>query len=340
LDAIASKWVETVLGPVPASELGRTSMHEHVLFDASALRPDGPRGPAVSHATADALRADVMASADNLRVDDAELAAAELGSSGLGTVVDLTVWGFGGPAPNLPVVSRAAGVHIVAGVGAYLARTHPAWLARLDVDELTATFVAALTDRLPGCSHRAGIVGVVAAGEPAAPSEDRALRAAGAAAAATGAAVVVRVDPRVRHGVALLEALAAEGASPDRVVLSNVDGLVGDMAHLQELSSTGATLKWCFGYEAPPRAGMAAATDAARADAIAALLAAGVDRQVLACGIWTKTALRAFGGHGYGHLLARAVPLLRERGLGDEQIDRLLVDEPRRLLGRAGTRPA
>jgi phosphotriesterase-related protein len=137
----------------------------------------------------------------------------------------------------------------------------------------------------------------------------------------------------------LLETLAAEGVAADRVVLSNVDGLVGDPAHLRELAATGATLKWCFGYESPPRAGMVTATDAARADAIAALLADGADRQVLACGIWTKTALTAFGGHGFGHLLGHAVPLLRERGLTDGQIDRLLVAEPRRLLGRSGTRP-
>jgi phosphotriesterase-related protein len=328
-----------VLGPVPAGDLGATSMHEHLLFDAGALRAQQDPGPPVTAATAAALREDIMSSADNLRLREPALAAEELGASGLGTVVDLTVWGFGGPAPELPAVSRAAGVHVVAGVGAYLGRTHPDWLAALDADALAATFVRALTDRLPGCSHRAGIVGVVAASDPASPSEQRALRAAGAAAAATGAAVVVRVDPRVRHGLALLDALAAEGVAPDRVVLSNVDGLVGDPAHLRELAGTGATLKWCFGYESPPRAGMVTATDAARADAIAALLADGA-RQVLACGIWTKTALAAFGGHGLGHLLGHAVPLLRERGLTAEQIDRLLAGEPRRLLSRTGARPA
>jgi phosphotriesterase-related protein len=315
-------------------------MHEHLLFDASALRPGPDPGPDVTPESAPALREDVMASADNLRVRDAALAGAELRASGLRAVVDLTVWGFGGPAAELPEVSRAAGVHVVAGVGAYLGRTHPDWLQQLDVDALAATFVGALNDRLPGCDHRAGVVGVVAASEPAAPAEQRALRAAGAAAAATGAAVVVRVDPRARHGLALIDALAAEGVAADRVVLSNVDGLVADPAHLRELAATGAALKWCFGYETPPRAGMVGATDAARADAIAALLADGVDRQVLACGIWTKTALAAFGGHGYGHLLARAVPLLRERGLEQAQIDRLLVDEPRRLLARDGARPA
>ncbi|MGE4428223.1 MAG: phosphotriesterase [Solirubrobacteraceae bacterium] len=333
--------IETVLGPIPAEELGRTSMHEHLICDVRALRspateptPDDPR---VTLENLGFLRYNALALADNLVLGDPDLAVRELArvvTPGQRTVVDPTVWGFGGPSPDLPAISRASGVQVVAGVGAYLGVTRPDWLEALDVDALTERFLAALTDRLPGCEHRAGIVGMVGTSHPRTPADERILRAAAAAAAVTGSALIARVDPRFTAGPDLLDAIGREELPAERVVLSNVDGYAPDLGPLRELAATGATLKWCFGYESPPRVGLTSATDAQRIDAVIALLAEGVDRQVLACGVWTKTALRAFGGPGYDHLALRIVPALRERGLDDTQIDGMLVDQPRRLLDR------
>ena len=99
-DAPLGVVVETVLGPVDPAALGAVSMHEHLVSDASALVPGAT-------------------------LDDPDLAARELAlaaAAGLGTVVDPTVWGFGGPSPALPEIARAAGVHVIAGAGAYLGR--------------------------------------------------------------------------------------------------------------------------------------------------------------------------------------------------------------------------
>jgi phosphotriesterase-related protein len=371
--------IETVLGPIEAHRLGPTSMHEHLLSDASALGiPDSPDGPA-----------------GDTVLDDAELAASELrlaagawrasspdsiaGMSGnearLPVVVDPTVWGFGGPDPRLAEVSRASGVAMVAGVGAYVPRTRPEWLKEMDEDALADLFRTALTDRLPGCDFRAGIVGMLSPGLPlprrSTPSErqpsgasglastdggtragddgdrrllrvgarseagDRRLLRAGARAAAeTGSAAIVRLDPRRRDGLEVLEEMTAAGLAPERVVFSNIDGYARDLDALRELAAAGTTLKWCFGYEAPPRPGLVTATDVERADALISLLAEGHDRQVLACGVWTKAALHKYGGWGYDHLPNTVLPMLRDRGLTDAELEHLLIAEPRRLLDR------
>jgi len=313
--------IETVLGPIEAGRLGPTSMHEHLLSDASGLGvPDAAGGP----------ERDVV-------LDDAELAAAELrraADAGIAAVVDPTAWGFGGPAPGLAEVSRRSGVAIVAGVGAYLPKTRPDWLTALDEDALAEKLRGALLDHLPGCDFRAGIVGMLAPGLPLDEAERGLLRAGARAAAETGSAAIVRLDPRRRDGLEVLEAMSEAGLAPERVVLSNVDGYARDLAPLRELAATGATLKWCFGYEVPPRPGLATATDAERADALVALLTEGHRRQVLACGIWTKAALHVHGGWGYDHLPVDVPPLLRERGLDEATLAGLLVDEPRRLLDR------
>jgi phosphotriesterase-related protein len=249
----------------------------------------------------------------------------------------------------LAEVSRASGVGIVAGVGAYIPRTRPEWLMELDEDALVDLFREALVDHLSGCDFRAGIVGMLAPGlpleggrRPWSPTgllrstgwERGLLRAGARAAAETGSAAIVRLDPRRRDGLEVLEVMTGAGLAPERVVFSNVDGYARDLDALRELAEAGATLKWCFGYEAPPRPGLATATDAERADAVAALLAAGHRRQVLACGVWTKAALHEYGGWGYDHLPTTVVPMLRDRGLSNADLTELLVTEPLRLLNR------
>jgi phosphotriesterase-related protein len=307
--------IHTVLGPIEPDQLGVTSMHEHVLSDARGLADD-----------------------PDYRLDDPGLAVAELAlaaGSGLRSVVDLTGWGFGGPAPALAEISRASGIQIVAGVGIYLGRTRPAWLSDLGPDELAELFHSALTDTLPGCGFSAGIIGVIAPDHPISGADRDILRAAACAARMTHSAVVLRLDPRYDDGPELIEFITGTGLEPSEVVLSNIDGYVAAADEvLDRLADSGATLKWCFGYEAPPRAGLRSATDAARANAIVRLLARGCERQVLACGVWTRAALLAHGGFGYRHLMTTAVPLLHARGLSAQQLHGLLVEQPRRLLDR------
>ena len=53
---------------------------------------------------------------------------------------------------------------------------------------------------------------------------------------------------------------------------------------------------------------------------------------MLGCSVWTKSQLGAFGGMGYGHLLRRIVPELARRGVGEDELTRMLVANPARLL--------
>jgi phosphotriesterase-related protein len=318
--------IETVLGPIEAGRVGPTSMHEHLFSDASALGiPADPDGP----------ERDVVLDDPGLAVEELGLAAGAWRSDkSAPLVVDPTVWGFGGPDPRLADVSRESGVAVVAGVGAYVPRTRPEWINQMDEDELHSLFLTALTQGLPECDFKAGIVGMLSPGFPLDEADRHLLRAGARAAAETGSAAIIRLDPRRHDGLDVLEVTTAAGLAPERVVFSNVDGYARDLDALRELAAAGATLKWCFGYEAPPRPGLATATDAERADSVASLLGEGYQRQVLACGVWTKAALHKYGGWGYDHLPTTVVPMLRDRGLTSVELHDLLVTEPRRLLDR------
>jgi phosphotriesterase-related protein len=49
--------------------------------------------------------------------------------------------------------------------------------------------------------------------------------------------------------------------------------------------------------------------------------------------LW-KLSYHAYGGHGYTRLLQFVLPRLREAGYPDADIDKLMIDNPARLLAR------
>ena len=63
------------------------------------------------------------------------------------------------------------------------------------------------------------------------------------------------------------------------------------------------------------------------------LIARGhLDRILLSSDVCKRPALARNGGGGYAHVLVDFVPRLRERGLPESGIQRLLVDNPRDFL--------
>ncbi len=335
--------IETVLGPISAEELGRTSMHDHLLADATLLhRPVSERPPAGERVTMENLgfiRRNLLALADNLILADAELAAVELSHArahGQRAVVELTSHGLGPQPRGLAEIARASGMHVVAGCGVYLDRPHPAWVGALSDQALGDYFIAALTVELEDAGCRAGILGVIGTGEPITRSERRVLAACAGAAGVTGAPVAIRLDWSGRRGLEVLELMRAGGCPPSQVIFSNVDEFI-DLPYLGELAAAGATLEWCFGSEAYLRDGIREPTDAERLGALIDLLAGDGElagRCVLGGSVWTKSQLRAYGGWGYEHLFAHIVPELERRGVGPEAITTMCVDNPAQLLDR------
>jgi phosphotriesterase-related protein len=154
----------------------------------------------------------------------------------------------------------------------------------------------------------------------------------------TGAALMVHPGRDARAPGEIGRILEQVKADPGRVAIAHLDRTVTDVPGLLELAATGVYLEFdCFGLESSfypfdPR--MATLSDAQRLDLVRGVLDAGLgDRVVLAHDICTKHRLSAYGGHGYGHLLAEVVPWMHERGFTGAETTSMLVDNPARLLG-------
>jgi phosphotriesterase-related protein len=333
--------IETVLGPITVDELGIVSTNEHVLTDSRSLRRptreggvlDGPMRPEILGD----LRWSWMSLADNLALDDIPLATSELRSAataGVGTIVEATSWGMGPRHADLPAISRASGVHIVAAYGSYIDKMlPPTWSSRSE-SELESEFLTALQHAVPGTGYRAGLLGLMGTSAQITATELRALRAAGRAATAAGAAVSVRLDAAARRGPEVARILMDAGMPASRILFCNIDKVL-DPAYIREISDCGAVVEFAFGSEHHFGDRARDANDDDRMDALTALLADRPEAAVtLSCSVWTKGQLTRWGGMGYGHVVRRIVPALRRAGVSPERIEDMLITRPAALLDR------
>lgn len=333
--------IETVLGPIPVDALGPASFHDHVLSDASSLQRSGaqpaPDDDRVGPASREYLRTNMLALADNLRLDDPDLSVRELQpalAAGQQALVEATSWGLGPDHAGLPDLSRRSGMTIVCSYGAYIPRTLPPARSALSEAEWERDFFAALVEGVPGTDFRAGILGIMGTTGDLPPIERAILRAAARAAVRAGASVSIRLDPDRLRGIEVLAVCAAEGLPADRVVFTNADEYPDAFAW-EEYAGAGAVLEMCFGTEDSHGGRVANVTDAERLEFFLTFCAAHpASRHVLGQSVWTKRQLRAHGGNGYAHLFSSIVPALRAGGVGAERVDEMLIGEPRRLLDR------
>jgi phosphotriesterase-related protein len=339
--------VQTVLGPVAVEDLGPTLIHEHLLIrNPSFAEPSAAADRVRAHQPVGLdnlgwVRRHWTSNADNLVLDDVDLAVRELAAfvaAGGRTIVDATVPGIGRDPAALAGIARAAGVNVVMGSGAYVGQTHPPEIARLDEGGLVARLVDEWRHGVGGGGIRPGFIGEIGCSWPLEDRERTVLRAAARAQAETGAAVMVHPGRDRAAPAEIVEILTRSGADSRRVAIAHLDRTITDVPGLLELAGAGVYLEFdCFGLESsyyPFDPTKATLSDAQRLDLVRALVDGGFgDRVVLAHDICTKHRLSAYGGHGYGHLLAEVEPWMRQRGFSGAETRAFFAGNPARLLG-------
>jgi phosphotriesterase-related protein len=346
--------VHTVLGPVPADDLGRVLHHEHLLSLTPGPWLSGGRPAGGPGARPGALPDPV---GDEEQVRRAVEALRGLPALGFGTVVDLSPYGVVGRDDQgtntrlLEEISRQAGIHVVTGTAVYLEAFSPEWSVRADVAEMTERFVRDATEGIGGTGVRAGVLGEQATGLGVISAhEEKCLRAAARAAVRTGLALFTHTT----HGTMALEQielLLQEGMDLDRVVIGHMD-THPDLEYVLQVAARGVTIAfdtigkqyWDFRVEPEPadrpdgefakRAYRR--SDRVRAERIAALVREGLaDRVLLSHDLTGEEVSLNPGTHGqwgYAYLGTSFAGLLDESGVSGDVLERMLRDNPARLL--------
>ncbi len=338
---------QTVLGPVEPGRLGPTMTHEHLFID-FRLMFNQPADPASRRLAMQRLamenlgwvRYNQYRSMDNLTLQDEDIAIQEarrfMGVGG-GTIVDATSIGIGRDPLALARVARAVGINVIMGAGYYVDAAHPAEVAASSEEELARRIVADIQLGVDDTGVRAGVIGEIGCTWPLADSERKVLRASAMAQQETGAPILVHPGRNEAAPAEIIAVLSEAGADVSRVIMGHLDRTIASFDTLRALAGAGCYLEWdLFGNESShyPLSDIDMPSDAQRMDLIKRMIdeeGCG-PRIVIAHDICTKHRLAKYGGHGYGHILENIVPRMRERGLSEDQVQAIVVDNPARIL--------
>ncbi|TCL75744.1 phosphotriesterase [Rhizobium sp. BK251] len=342
---VRSGKVMTVRGPIGASALGVTLMHEHILNDCRCWW-HAPKTPERQY-LADGfvcmeilgeLRQDPFVNKHNITLDDEPLAIRELidfAKAGGHTVVEPTCQGIGRDPRALQRISRASGLNVVMGAGYYLGSSHPAKVAAMTVGEIADEIVREAIIGADGTDIKIGLIGEIGVSSDFTAGEEKSLRGAAQAQARTGLPLMVHLPGWFRLGHKVLDVVASEGAELRHTVLCHMNPSHDDLNYQGELAARGAFIEYdMIGMDffyADQQVQCPSDEEAARA--IARLAETGyLDRILLSHDVFLKMMLTRYGGNGYAYILRHFLPRLKRHGLDDRSIDILMRDNPRSVF--------
>ena len=319
----ATKMVPTVTGNIPVEQLGRTLAHEHVFVVGEEFRQNYQADWDEEEKIAQAVR--------DLN---------ELKSLGIDSIMDPTVVGLGRYIPRIQRIAEQTDLNIVVATGVYTYNEVPFQFhfsgpgLLFDVPEpMTELFVTDIENGIAGTGVKAGFLKCAIEEQGMTPGVERVMRAVAQAHVRTGVPITVHTNVHNRSGLDAQRVLREEGADLTKVVIGH-SGDSTDLDYLMELADAGSILGMDrFGLDV-------LLPFEQRVDTVAELAKRGyADRMVLAhdasCFIdWfdPQAKAQAVPNWNYRHISEDVLPALLERGVSEEHIDTMLVDNVRRYF--------
>ena len=320
--------VETVGGRIATGDLGVTLMHEHVFVLSPEIMANYPEGWGDEQAREDSA-------VDKLNA---------LKAIGVDTIVDPTVIGLGRYIPRILRVAARTDLQIVVATGIYTYNEVPMYFhftgpgtALGGVETMTELFVRDITEGIADTGVKAAILKCATDAHGLTPGVERVLRAVAAAHRATGVPITTHTHAHSRRGLDQQRIFAEEGVDLSRVIIGH-SGDTTDVDYLEELITAGSYLGMDrFGVD-----NILSFDD--RVDIVAQMCERGhADKMVLAhdasCYIdWLPEAALplVLPNWHYLHIHNDVLPALRARGVSEDQITTMLVDNPRAIFSHGG----
>ena len=321
--------IQTVRGAVDSAQLGVTLMHEHVFILTPEVTQNYPE----------------HWGDEEKRIADAVVRMNELKSRGVDSIVDLTVMGLGRYIPRIKDVASQTGINIVVATGVYTYNDVPMCFhfrgpgTLLGGPEImTEMFVKDIKEGIADTGVKAGILKCATDLQGLTPGVERVLRAVAQAHRQTGVPISTHTHARTKRGLEQQRIFEEEGVDLSRVIIGH-SGDTTDLDYLESLTSRGSYLGMDrFGIDS-----LLPFED--RVTTVARMCERGhADKMVLsqdaACfSDWfpEETVGALLPNWHYLHIHNDVIPALKQRGVTDQQIATMLVDNPRKIFERQGS---
>ena len=318
--------ISTVRGSVDTAQMGQVLMHEHVFVLSTEIMQNYPEGWD-----------------EEVRHTDAVARLRDLKAVGIDTIVDLTVVGLGRYIPRIKRINAEVDINIIVATGLYTYNDVPHYFHFQGPgtllggpEQLIDMFVHDIEEGIADTGVKAAILKCATDEPGVTPGVERVLRAVAEAHRHTGVPISTHTHAQTRRGLEQQDIFESEGVDLSRVVIGH-SGDTTDIAYLEEIMARGSFLGMDrFGIEV-----LLPFED--RVNTVAALCARGhADQMVLshdaACfNDWLPNddLPTMMPQWNYLHITKDVIPALKARDVTDDQIDTMMVANPRKVFEQA-----
>ncbi len=319
--------INSVLGPIKTDDLGITLAHEHIM------------------ATYPGWQCDALSRPYNREkiVNICLRALSPVKEFGVKTVVDATPNDLGRDIEVMKEVSEKLQINIICATGMYTedlgmwayfkqrSRNRIGDMAT----ELCDTYLHEITKGIGQTGVKAGVIKVATGLNKIGECEAASLKAAARAQKETGVPIITHTEGGTM-GPEQVDILLAEGADPGKIQCGHMCGNPGPDYHLAVLKR-GVNIAFDrFGIEY-------FLPDSVRIATLLSLIKAGYAGRILLSQDYIGCAsgrggsipaeeIKLFANWSYTNIFRNIIPALKKEGITDEQINTMMVENPRRLF--------
>lgn len=314
----ASPVIRTVLGDLLPDALagGATLFHEHMSLSPDFLPKFMSLLTSRPPAAATSPRPGETYFMQDLDLMTEELRAAA--KEGVACLVDGGHPDMGRSLDFLKRLSTRSGMPIVSGAGYYSEPFYPPEISTLSEDQIAQNLIRDVG------AEPYGALGEIGTWDEMTANERKVFRAVARTHLATDLPIFTHTNLG-KGALDQLDLFESMGVSPHRVAIGHVGGLIDSELRVhKEICKRGAFVG--FDRQGGP-------TDSRQVPMVMALIDAGyADNLLFASDFSIAAQLKRNGGAGYAKTVTVFAPKLREAGMSEETLHRIVTDNPRRFL--------
>ena len=313
--------VETVNGSMDVEELGRTLIHEHFQTTDEGARTQFP----------------------HLYDEEAEWEAAiadasAVRSHGIATVVEPSALFLNRDAAFSKRVADESGLNVVLATGIYTYDHLPQVFLNRNEDQLAEVFLHEIEHGIQGTAIKPAFIKCAADEPGVTPNIEKVHRAVARASMQTGLPIMAHSRPASGTGPEQMRIFSEEGVEPGKVQVAHT-GDTDDLDYIERLLETGCWIGMDrYGLD------IFLPTEPRNATVLALLERGYADRMFLSqdyCSTidWFPLEVQEYlkaqevPKWSMTYLFEEVIPELEQRGMTKEQLDQMMVDNPKRWLG-------
>jgi len=341
----------TTNGKVEKNKLGITLPHEHLFCDLSFTfkLPKSKKEKKFAKEKLSIKNLHLVENnpgviRDNLFLDNADMAKEEVfyfKLAGGNTIVEQSSIGAGRNVKFTHKIARSLGINIVVGTGYYLKESLPSEIVKLREKELFSKIMREAQNGIVE-GIKPGLIGELGLGPKIGEWEKKLLKAVAKVQKEKGLAISAHIQavPMVsgfsghQNGLEALDILEKEGADLEKVVICHTDAKI-NLKYIREIIKRGAYAEFDhFGKNFYfIEIDFQMDRDIDRVIAIKKLIDDGyINKILISQDICLKTDLLNYGGAGYSHILNNIVQIMLKKGINQEEINTIMIDNPAELL--------